>query len=35
MTRSQKQQRATGEYHYQTLKTQVSLRSLSFVDRYQ
>ena len=24
-----------GEYHYQTLKTQVSLRSLSFIDRYQ
>lgn len=35
MTRSHTAQRTTGAYQYQTLKTQVSLRSLSFIDRYQ
>ena len=35
MTRSRDQYETTGEYAYQSLKTQVSLRSLSFIDRYQ
>ena len=34
-TRSHKQNAATGRYQYQTLTTQVALRSLSFIDRYQ
>ena len=34
MTRSRDRYRTTGEYSYQALKTQVSLRSLSFTDRY-
>ena len=35
MTRSRDRYETTGEYAYQALKTQVSLRSLSFIDRYQ
>jgi hypothetical protein len=34
-TRSREQNTATGRYQYQTLRTQVALRSLSFIDRYQ
>ena len=34
-TRSGEQDQATGRYQYQTLTTQVALRSLSFLDRYQ
>ncbi len=35
MTRSRGKHKTTGAYAYQALKTQVSLRSLSFTDRYQ
>jgi len=35
LARSHAEQRATGRFHYQTLRTQISFRSLSFVDRYQ
>lgn len=35
LARSHREQRATGRFHYQTLRTQISFRSLSFVDRYQ
>lgn len=35
MTRSLDRYKTTGEFAYQSLKTQVSLRSLSFTDRYQ
>ena len=34
-TRSREPDQTTGRYQYQTLKTQVALRSLSFLDRYQ
>ena len=33
-TRSRTPSKATGHYQYQTLTTQVALRSLSFRDRY-
>ena len=33
-TRSREPNQTTGKYQYQTLKTQVALRSLSFLDRY-
>ena len=35
MSRSRDRYETTGEYAYQALKTQVTLRSLSFTDRYQ
>jgi hypothetical protein len=35
LARSHSEQRATGRFHYQTLRTQISFRSLSFLDRYQ
>ena len=34
-TRSREQDARTGRHQYQTLRTQVALRSLSFLDRYQ
>jgi hypothetical protein len=33
-TRSRAPDQRTGRYQYQTLTTQVALRSLSFIDRY-
>jgi Tfp pilus assembly protein FimT len=35
LARSHSEQRTTGRFHYQTLRTQISFRSLSFIDRYQ
>lgn len=34
-TRPREREQRTGRYQYQTLTTQVALRSLSFIDRYQ
>jgi hypothetical protein len=35
LARSRQEQSNTGQHYYQSLRTQVSFRSMSFVDRYQ